>query len=138
MNKYAKEFCIRGLIFGALGPLVYGIVMMILGFCNVKIEIQGWQILLAIVSTYLLAFIQAGSSVFEQVEEWSSFKSALIHLLTIYVIYLVTYLVNTWIPLNWIAIVIFTAAIIVTFLLIWLICYLVNRKFKNTLNTLIK
>lgn len=138
MNKYVKEFCIRGLIFGALGPLVYGIVMMILGFCNVKIEIQGWQILLAIVSTYLLAFIQAGSSVFEQVEEWSSFKSALIHLLTIYVIYLVTYLVNTWIPLNWIAIVIFTAAIIVTFLLIWLICYLVNRKFKNTLNTLIK
>lgn len=138
MNKYVKEFCIRGLIFGALGPLVYGIVMMILGFCNVKIEIQGWQILLAIVSTYLLAFIQAGSSVFEQVEEWSSFKSALIHLATIYVIYLVTYLVNTWIPLNWIAIVIFTAAIIVTFLLIWLICYLVNRKFKNTLNTLIK
>ena len=138
MNKYVKEFCIRGLFFGSLGPIVYGIVMMILGFCHVEIVIEGWQIFLAILTTYILAFVQAGSSVFEQIEEWSSFKSALIHLGSIYIVYVTTYLLNSWIPLSWIAIVIFTAAIIFTFLIIWFICFLTNRNYKNKLNTLLK
>lgn len=137
-NKYVKEFMVRGVAFGALGPLVLGIVFMILGFCNVEIKLQGWQILLGIASTYLLAFIQAGASVFEQIEEWSSFKSALIHMATIYVIYLVTYLVNNWIPFNWIVIAIFSGTVVVTFLIIWLICYLVNRNYKKQLNHLVK
>lgn len=137
-NKYVKEFMVRGLAFGALGPLVFGIVLMILGFCNVEIKLQGWEILLGIVSTYLLAFIQAGASVFEQIEEWSDFKSALIHMATIYVIYLAAYLVNNWIPFNWIVIAIFSGAVVATFLIIWLICYLVNRNYKKQLNCLIK
>lgn len=137
-NKYVKEFMVRGVAFGALGPLVLGIVFMILGFCNVEIKLQGWQILLGIASTYLLAFIQAGASVFEQIEEWSNFKSALIHMVTIYVIYLVTYLVNNWIPFNWIVIAIFSGTVVVTFLIIWLICYLVNRNYKKQLNHLVK
>lgn len=137
-NKYVKEYLIRGAIFGALGPLVFGIVIMILGFCQVNFKIEGWQVLLAIVTTYLLAFVQAGSSVFEQIEEWSSFKSAAIHLGSIYVAYLVTYLANSWIPLHWIAIVAFTGAIVVTFIIIWLVCYLVNRNYQKKLNYLIK
>ena len=138
MNKYVKEFLIRGFIFSGLGPIVLGIVFMILGFCNVELNLEGWQILLGIVSTYLIAFIQAGSSVFEQIEEWSSFKSAFIHLLSIYLIYLISYLVNNWIPFNWIVIMIFSGTVIVTFILIWLICYFVNRNYKKTLNSMIK
>lgn len=137
-NKYVKEFMVRGVAFGALGPLVFGIVLMILGFCKVEINLDGWQILLGIVSTYLLAFVQAGASVFEQIEEWSDFKSALIHMVTIYVIYLAAYLVNNWIPFNWIVIAIFSGTVVVTFLIIWLICYLVNRNYKKQLNCLVK
>lgn len=138
MNKYVKEFCVRGLIFSGLGPIVLGIVLMILGFCGVAINLQGWQILLAIVSTLLLAFVQAGSSVFEQIEEWSTFKSLFWHLLSIYLVYVITYLVNSWIPLMWQVILIFSAAVIVTFLIIWLICYLATKKVKKKLDTLIK
>lgn len=138
MNKYVKEFMIRGLIFGGLGPIVTGIVFMILGFCNVDLKLEGWQVLLAIVSTYLLAFIHAGSSVFEQIEEWSVFKSAGIHMLTIYVIYLGTYLINRWIPFDWIVVIIFSGAVLLTFLLIWLICYLVNRDYKKKLDHILK
>ena len=138
MNKYVKEFCIRGLIFSSLGPVVFGIVLMILGFCHVEIKLEGWQILLGIVSTLILAFVQAGSSVFEQIEEWSTFKSMFWHLLSIYLVYIVTYLVNSWIPLMWQVILIFSIAVIVTFLVIWLICYLVTRKTKKELDTLIK
>lgn len=137
-NKYVKEFIKRGLIFSSLGPIVLGIVLMILGFCHVELKLEGWQIFIAILSTSLLAFIQAGSSVFEQVEEWSPFKAALIHMFTIYVIYLVTYLVNNWIPLNWIAIVIFSACVIATFILIWVICYFVSKGEKRKLDTLFK
>lgn len=138
MKKYVKEFMKRGLMFGGFGPIVAGIVFMILGFCNVEINLEGWQIFLAIASTYVLAFVQAGASVFEQVEEWSTFKSALIHMLTIYVIYVGTYLANSWIPFDWLVIVIFSGAIILTFLLIWFICYFVTKKFQNQLNANLK
>lgn len=138
MNKYAKEFMMRGLMFGALGPIVLGIVYMIIGFAGVDLALQGWQVLLGIVSTYLIAFVQAGSSVFEQIEEWSAVKSIFFHLGSIYLVYLLAYLVNSWIPFNWIVIVIFSAAIIVTFLLIWLICYLASKDYIKKLNSIIK
>ena len=34
MNKYLKEFLHRGLIFGGFGPLVAGIVFLIIGLTN--------------------------------------------------------------------------------------------------------
>lgn len=137
-NKYVKEFFIRGIAFSSLGPIVLGIVYMILSFCKVDLNLQGWQILLGIVSTIVIAFVQAGSSVFEQIEEWSIFKSLFFHLLSIYLVYMVAYLVNRWIPFNWIVIVIFTGAVILTFLLIWLICFLANRNYKKKLDSLLK
>ena len=137
MNKYVKEFCIRGLVFSGLGPIVLGIVLMILGFCHVEIKMEGWQIFLCIFSTLLLAFVQAGSSVFEQVESWSTLKSLFWHLLSIYAVYLFAYLVNNWIPLMWEVILIFSATVIVTFLIIWLICYLASKKTKKELNLLL-
>lgn len=138
MNKYVKEFFIRGLMFSGLGPLVFGIVLMILGFCNVELNVEGWQIFLGILSTLLLAFIQAGATVFEQIEEWSNLKSLFWHLLSIYLAYTTAYLVNSWIPLKWQVILIFSALVIVTFLIIWLICYLVGKKTKRKLDSLIK
>ena len=48
--------------------MVAGIVLAILGATIKDFHIDGWQILMAIVSTYLLAFVQAGASVFNQIE----------------------------------------------------------------------
>lgn len=136
-NNYIKEFLIRGIAFGGLGPIVLGIVFMILGFCKINLILEGWQIFLAISTTYLLAFVVAGSSVFEQIEEWSNFKSLLIHMLTIYIAYLLTYLINNWIPFNLTIISIFSITLIVTFLIIWLICYLINKNYSKQLNLLV-
>lgn len=135
MKKYFFEFCKRGITFGALGPLVLGIVYTIIDFCGVRLDLSGWQFLVAIISTYVLAFIQAGSSVFEQIEEWSIIKSLFIHMLSIYLIYLITYLINSWIPFHWVVIIIFSAAVIITFLIIWLIVYALTNIQKNKLNS---
>ncbi len=135
MKSYLKEYCKRGIVFGGLGPIICGIVYMIIDFTGVDLKLEGWQILLAIVSSYILAFVQAGSSVFEQIEEWSSIKALFWHLLSIYLVYLLTYFVNRWIPFSWLAIVTFSAAIILGFLLIWIIIYVLNRRLKNKLNS---
>ncbi len=138
MNKYFKEFCHRGLMFGGFGPIICGLIYMIIELTGTKLELTGWQIFVAIITSYLLGFVCAGSSIFEQIENWSIFKSASIHLLSIYLVYLFTYLVNSWIPLDWRVILIFSAIIIVGFLVIWFIGYCITSRCSKKLNEKIK
>ena len=65
-----------------------------------------------IITTYLLAFIHAGASIFNQIEDWPIMKSLLCHFLTLYFAYILCYLINSWIDFNFIAILIFTAVFI--------------------------
>lgn len=134
MNKYVKDFLVRGSLFGGLGPIIAGMVFMIIDFTGTNLALEGWQIFLAIVTSYLLAFISAGASVFEQIEEWSTIKSMLIHCVTIYLIYLITYMVNSWIPLKWEVILIFSIGVIGGFLLIWLFIYIISKQYSKSLN----
>lgn len=134
MNKYVKEFLKRGLMFSGLGPLVAGIVYLILELSKVEIKLSGVDIFLAIITTYIIAFVQAGSSVFEDIESWSSIKSIFFHMTSIYVVYLGGYLINRWIPFDYIVIIIFTGIYIVTFIAIWLLIYFIVRKTSNKLN----
>ena len=71
MNKYLKEFLHRGLVFGGFGPIVLGIVYAILESTVEHFSLNGIQILIAIISVYILAFVQAGVSVFNQIESFS-------------------------------------------------------------------
>ena len=75
MNKYAREFFHRGLMFGGFGPIVVGVVYAILELTLPSFSLGGFEILLATVSSYLLAFVQAGVAVFNQIEHWSIAKS---------------------------------------------------------------
>ncbi len=127
MNRYTKEFFHRGLMFAGFGPIVTGIVYAILQGTLTEFSLTGGQICLAIVSTYLLAFLQAGASVFNQIEEWSLPKSLLCHFATLYVGYVGCYLINTWIPFVPQVVLIFTAIFVVTYLAIWLTVYLIVR-----------
>lgn len=132
MNRYFEEFLKRGFMFSGLGPVVFGIVALCLS--NNGIEMTGKEVFFGIISTYLLAFIQAGITVIEQIEEWSVFKAAFIHMLVIYVIYMATYLINSWIPYNVIVIVIFSACVVIGFIIIWLVAYLASNRTRNLLN----
>lgn len=133
MKKYIKEFCHRGMLFGGFGPIIAAIIYYIISL-YININFSGLEILIAIISTYLLAFIQAGASIFNQIDEWPIYKSLGIHLTTLYIAYLGCYLINSWIPFDWIIVLIFTLIFVVTYLLIWLIVYLVTKKTTNDLN----
>ncbi len=138
MNKYVKEFLHRGLIFAGFGPIVVGIVFMVLQYTVEGFSLSGTQVLLAIISTYLLAFIQAGVTVFNQIEHWSTVKSLLCHFGSLYAAYSVCYVANSWIPFEPMVLVIFTAIFAVLFFVIWTVVYLsvraASKKFNKRLH----
>ncbi len=133
MKKYVIEFLKRGLVFGGFGPIIMGIVFYVISLSN-NISFSGGEVLLAIISTYLLAFIQAGASVFNQIESWSILKSLTFHLASIYLAYLSCYLINSWIPFHWFVVLIFTLVFLVTYFIIWFVVYFIVRKTTKNLN----
>lgn len=123
MNRYLKNFLLRGLVFSGFGPIVLGIVYFILSLTLDGFSLSGTEVLLGIVSTYLLAFVQAGVTVFNQIEEWPLAKSMLCHLGTLYLAYVACYVINAWIPFEWIVVLIFTAIFVAAFFIVWLTVY---------------
>lgn len=134
MNKYLKDFLHRGLIFGGFGPVILGIVFLILSFSIENFLISGTDIFLGIVSTYILAFVQAGTSVFNQIESWPLAKSLLCHLGSLYLVYVFCYIINSWIPFEPIALLIFTAIFFIGYFLIWIIVYITIKLTSKKIN----
>ena len=124
MNKYVKEFFHRGLMFGGFGPIVTAIVLLILSHKINDFSISGNQVFMAVVSTYIVAFVHAGSSIFHQIEHWSTMKGLFCQLGSLDLVYVLTYIINSWIPFEIAVILIFTAIFVFTYLVIWLIVYL--------------
>ena len=134
MNNYLKSFLHRGLLFGGFGPVVVGIVYAILAETLPEFSLSGGEVCLAIVSTYLLAFLQAGDTVFNQIEHWSVPKSLFCHFLTLYLAYALCYIMNTWIPFVPQVLLIFTGIFVGLYLIIWLTVYLSVRAAGNKMN----
>lgn len=134
MNTYVKSFFHRGLVFGGFGPIVVGIIFLILSFTVDGVSLSGVEVFLAIISTYFLAFIQAGASVFNQIEHWSLPKSLLCHFSTLYLAYSLCYVVNSWIPFEPMVLVIFTAIFVVLYFVIWLTVYFIVKKTSKQFN----
>ena len=138
MKKRIKKFCLRGLLFGGIGPLIYGIVMLILYFCNLDTLSNGLMIFKGILSTYLIGFICAGTSIVWEEEKLGIGFAILIHGSILYLSYLMMYLVNNWIPKNPISVLIFSVVFILTYLIIWLIIYLTEKNRAKKLNNHLK
>lgn len=138
MNSYTKEFLHRGLIFGGFGPIITGIIFCFIAQIGTEVILTGPQIFLAIISTYLLAFIHAGASIFNQIEHWPIAKSILCHFLTLYVAYSLCYIANTWIPFEPMVIAIFTAVFAIVYFVIWLTVYLIVKGTAKKLNANLK
>ena len=114
-------------MFGGFGPIVVGIVYAILEATVADFHLGGAEVLLAIVSTYIIAFVQAGASVFNQIEHWPIAKSLALHFISLYAVYSGAYLVNTWIPFEPMVLVIFTAIFLAVYFAVWITVYLIAR-----------
>jgi len=134
MNKYLKDFLLRGLMFSGFGPIICGIIFLILNYTVKDFSLSGSEIFLAIISTYIIAFVHAGTSVFHQVEHFSPMKSAGLQLGLLYIVYIVGYLINSWLKFEWLVILIFTVIFIVGYFIIWTIVYLVIKSSVKKLN----
>lgn len=134
MNKYVKEFFHRGLMFSGFGPIILGIVYFILSKIINNFTLSGGEVLSGIISTYLLAFVQAGATVFNQIENWGISKSLLCHLLTLYVAYSLCYVANTWIPFEPKVLLIFTVIFMAFYFIVWGIVYSIVKTTSKNLN----
>ncbi len=134
MNRYLKEFLHRGLMFAGFGPIILGIIFFILSKTLDDFYVSGGQILLGIISTYILAFVQAGATVFNQIEHWSVPKSLFCHFGMLYAVYVLCYTVNSWIPFEWGVIAIFTAIFVTAFFVIWFTVYFIVKATSRKLN----
>jgi hypothetical protein len=138
MKQYVLKFLHRGLMFGGFGPIILGIIYYMLSLTITDFSLSGDEIAIAIGSIYLLAFIHAGASVFNQIEEWPIAKSLLIHFATLYIAYVGCYLLNSWIPFDVKVILIFTAIFAVSYLVIWLSVFFAVRGTSRRLNEKVK
>ena len=137
MNRYLKEFLHRGMLFSGFGPIVLGIIYFILSKTVDDFSLSGFEILLGIVSTYILAFIQAGATVFNQIEHWSVPKSLLCHFGSLYVAYVICYISNSWIPFEWGVVGLFTVIFAVLYFVIWFTVYFVTKATGKKLNSVL-
>lgn len=130
MNIYAKKFIHRGLMFGGFGPVIAGVVFA----CIPAASLTGGQVLLAVVSTYLLTFIHAGASVFNQIDHWPMSKSLLCHFGSLYAAYSLCYVVNAWIPFEPLVLGVFTLSFAALYFLVWGIVYICVRTATKKMN----
>ena len=129
-----RDFFFRGLMFGGFGPVIAGIVYLILHLTLKDLTLTGLQVFTVIVSTYLLAFVHAGASVFNQIESWPLAKSTLCHFGLLYIAYVLCYVINSWIPFEPLVLGIFTAIFAVGYAVIWLAVYVSIRVTVKRLN----
>ena len=130
MKNALKEFMLRGLLCMGFGPIVYGVIVLIIHLTSNNIMYSGIEIFKSIISLSLMVFLIAGSSVIWKLEKLGIAAQIVMHGVILYLAYLITYLFNNWLPKDENAILIFTIVFILGYLLIWLCIYLIE-KFKT-------
>ena len=134
MNKHLKNFLHRGLIFGGFGPIVLGIIFFCIELSGTQLGLGGGEVLMAIFSTYILAFVQAGASVFNQIEEWPLTKSLFCHFSLLFVVYSLAYVLNSWIPFEPVVLLIFCLVFVLVYFTVWLTVYFCVKAHTKKLN----
>ena len=135
MKRYRKEFLLRGMMFGGFGPVILAVVYYIVNKTGVQTVFSGDEVIRGILSVYLLAFVHAGASVFNQIEEWGISKSIGAHFSVLYLAYSVCYLVNSWIPFDIRVFGFFTLIFITVYFVVWAIVYLCIKRSSKLINS---
>ena len=138
MKKFWKEFLLRGLISAAGGPLVLAVIYGILSATGTVTTITTAEVCMGIISITLMAFIVAGMTAIYQMENLPLATMILLHGGALYITYIFTYLVNSWLQSSVESILVFTGIFAVCYTLIWLIIYLVEKAKADKLNKLLK
>ena len=129
---------LRGLVACGFGPAVLAIVYLAIEGSGVALELGAVEVALGIFSLSALAFISGGMTAIYQVEKLPLLLAILLHGGALYLAYLVTYLVNSWLEDGLIPILVFSGIFVVGYVIIWAIIYLINRRRIAKINTTLK
>ena len=134
MKKFWKQFFMRGIVAGGGGPVVLAIIFLCLGLSGVVQTLDVFQVVLGIVSSFVMAFVAAGISAVYQIEKLPLVWATLIQGGVLYIDYLGIYLLNGWIADGIVPFLVFTAIFVIGFAIIWLVVYLSIKYNANKLN----
>ena len=138
MKKFWKEFLLRGLICAAGGPIVLAIIYGILGATGAADALSPNEVCIGILTITLLAFIVAGMTAIYQMEQLPLPTMILLHGGALYIVYLLTYLINGWLLRQLTPVLIFTGIFVAGYAVIWLIIYCIEKAKAEKLNKLLK
>ena len=137
-GKYIKDFALRGMIAMGFGPIVLAVVYGILGLTGVVESINVYEMVIGIVTITALAFLCGGITIVYQIEELPLAAAITLHGISLYIVYLVVYLVNGWFKDGAISFLVFTIIFIVGYALVWIVIYFVTRIRTNNINKKLK
>lgn len=138
MKKFWKEFLFRGLLCASGGPVILAIIYGILGATGTVDAFSPRAVCTGIITITLLAFMAAGITAIYQMEQLPLPTMILFHGGGLYIAYILTYLINGWLQNSFVPILIFTGIFAISYAIIWLIIYLVERRKAAKLNKLLK
>ena len=138
MKKFWKEFLFRGLICASGGPIVLAIIYGILGATGEVTQLSPQEVCTGILTITLLAFTQAGMTAIYQVEQLPLPTAILLHGGTLYLAYILIYLINGWLLNQLTPILVFTGIFIAVYALVWLVIYAVTKAKTEALNKKLK
>lgn len=138
MKKFWKEFFLRGLLAASGGPVVLAIIYGILGATGTVEHFSPNEVCMGILSITLLAFIVAGMTAIYQMEQLPLPTAILLHGAGLYIAYILTYLLNGWLEQALIPILVFTGIFVVSYAIIWLFIYCIEKSKAEKLNKMLR
>ena len=137
MKNFFSEFLLRGLVACGFGPIVLAIIYLILQQSGVVYMLTVNQVCIGIFSITALAFLVGGMNAIYKIERLPLMAAILIHGVVLYIAYLCTYLLNSWLELGISPILIFTAIFVLGYITIWAIIYSVTKKNTERINKIL-
>ena len=137
MKKFVLAFLRRGLVAFGFGPFVLASLYLILQHHGVMHSLTVNEVCLGIFSLSALAFVAGGMNAIYQIEQLPLMVAILIHGSVLYISYLATYLLNSWLEWGMMPILVFSGIFIFGYLAIWAVIYVIIRKRTAKLNRLI-
>jgi len=137
MKRLILEFLRGGAAACGLGPMVLAVLYWVLHRQGALESLTVDQVCLGIVSLSALAFMAGGLNVLYQIERLPLMAAVSIHGGVLYVSYLLTYLVNSWLEWGITPILVFSGIFVVGYLAIWAIIYTIIRRKTARLNEML-
>ena len=138
MKQFLLEFLRRGAAACGLGPMVLAVLYGVLHRQGALDTLTVDQVCRGIFSLSALAFVAGGLNVLYQIERLPLMAAILIHGSVLYVGYLGTYLLNSWLEWGRIPILVFSGIFVFGYLVVWMVIYVVIKRKTRRINRLLR